>query len=113
MIDYTTILKLFSEKMDKTRSFDAALLHVCWRSYKQGMEDALKDEPPATGKQVIGEVRIQRMLEGLGHTDIIEALKHAEDMRSALHVIHTWANFPEVLEAEHVKVLTKKALRME
>jgi hypothetical protein len=38
MIDYTTILKLFSEKMDKTRSFDAALLHVFWRSYKQGME---------------------------------------------------------------------------
>lgn len=56
--------------------------------------------------------RTQRMLNELGHTDIIDALRHAEEMRSALRVIHTWAGVPGALDARHVLDLTAKALHM-
>ena len=52
------------------------------------------------------------MLAELGHSDIFDALRHAEEMRSALRVIHTWAGVPGALDARHVLDLTAKALRM-
>lgn len=52
------------------------------------------------------------MLAELGHTDIIEALKHAEEMRRALRVIHVWAGVPGGLDANHVLDLTAKALHI-
>ena len=47
-----------------------------------------------------------------GHTDILDALAHAEEMRTALRVIHTWAGVPGALDARHVRELTAKALHM-
>lgn len=52
------------------------------------------------------------MLAELGHSDIFDALRHAEEMRSALRVIHTWAGVPGALDARHVLDLTAKALHM-
>jgi len=52
------------------------------------------------------------MLAELGHSDIFDALRHAEEMRSALRVIHTWAGVPGALDARHVRELTAKALHM-
>lgn len=52
------------------------------------------------------------MLAELGHSDIFDALRHAEEMRSALRVIHTWAGVPGALDAQHVLDLTAKALHM-
>lgn len=52
----------------------------------------------------------QRLLEGLGHEDCFGALRHAEEMRAALRVIHTWASVPGALDARHVRELTARAL---
>ena len=52
------------------------------------------------------------MLAELGHGDIFDALRHAEEMRSALRVIHTWAGIPGALDDKHVRELTAKALHM-
>lgn len=41
-----------------------------------------------------------------------QLLRHAEEMRSALRVIHTWAGVPGALDARHVLDLTAKALHM-
>lgn len=57
-------------------------------------------------------VRATRLTAELGHADILDALKHAEEMRSALRVIHTWAGMPGALDARHVRDLTAKALHM-
>lgn len=39
-------------------------------------------------------IRAQRLVAELGHADILDALMHAEEMRRALWVIHTWAGVP-------------------
>ena len=73
------------------------------------------------GKKGIAEVRlwlglpparVQRTLAELGHADFFDALRHAEEMRSALRVIHTWAGVPCSLDARRVRELTAKALHM-
>lgn len=56
--------------------------------------------------------RSQRVTEELGHTDILDALAHAKEMRSALSVIHTWASVPNALHAAHVRELTANALHL-
>ncbi len=63
-------------------------------------------------KASIRVARSQRMIAELGHTDILDALAHAEEMRTALRVIHTWAGVPGALDARHVRELTAKALHM-
>lgn len=63
-------------------------------------------------KASIRVARSQRMIAELGHTDILDALTHAEEMRTALRVIHTWAGVPGALDARHVRELTAKALHM-
>lgn len=57
--------------------------------------------------------RTQRMLAELGHADIFDALRHADEMRSALRVIHTWAGVPGALDTQHVRELAAKALHMD
>ena len=53
------------------------------------------------------------MLAELGHTDIIDALRHAEEMRSALRVIYTWAGVDgEDIDHRQVRDLAWKALHM-
>lgn len=66
----------------------------------------------SANKPAIRVARTQRMLSELGHADIIDALRHAEEMRTALRVIHTWAGVPGALDARHVRYLTAKALHM-
>lgn len=57
--------------------------------------------------------RTQRMLAELGHSDIFDALRHAEEMRSALRVIYTWAGVDgEELDHRQVRKLAGKALHM-
>lgn len=56
--------------------------------------------------------KAERLTRELGHTDVLDALAHAEEMRSALRVIHTWAGVPGALDAKHVQDLAAKALRM-
>ena len=63
-------------------------------------------------KASIRVARSQRMIAELGHTDILDALAHAEEMRTALRVIHTWAGVPGSLDERHVRELTAKALHM-
>lgn len=63
-------------------------------------------------KASIRVARSQRMIAELGHADILDALAHAEEMRTALRVIHTWAGVPGALDARHVRELTAKALHM-
>ena len=63
-------------------------------------------------KDSIRVARSQRMIAELGHTDILDALAHAEEMRTALRVIHTWAGVPGAHDARHVRELTAKALHM-
>ncbi len=55
--------------------------------------------------------RLVKALAELGHTNTIDALRHAIEMRSALKVIHTWAGVPGALEPKHVRDLTARALR--
>lgn len=57
--------------------------------------------------------RVTRMTAELGHADVLDALVHAEEMRSALRVIHTWASVDGALDAGQVQKLVAKALRME
>lgn len=66
----------------------------------------------SANKPAIRVARTQGMLAELGHSDIFDALRHAEEMRSALRVIHTWAGVPGALDARHVLDLTAKALHM-
>ena len=54
--------------------------------------------------------RAQRLTEELGHTDILEALLHAEEMRTALRVIYTWAGVDGALDPDHVRDLAGRAL---
>ena len=57
--------------------------------------------------------RTQRMLADLGHSDIFDALRHAEEMRSALRVIYTWAGVDgEDLDHRQVRKLAGKALHL-
>ena len=63
-------------------------------------------------KASIRVARSQRMIAELGHADILDALAHAEEMRTALRVIHTWAGVPGALDARRVRELTAKALHM-
>lgn len=58
-------------------------------------------------------VRATRLTAELGHTDILDALLHAEEMRSALRVIYTWAGVDgEDLDHRKVRKLAWKALHM-
>ncbi len=66
-----------------------------------------------TIKAAIRVARAERMTRDLGHTDILDALRHAEEMRSALRVIHTWAKVEgEDLDHRQVMKLAAKALHM-
>ncbi len=53
-------------------------------------------------RPAIRVARTQRMLAELGHDDVLDALRHAEEMRRALRVINTWAGEPGALDARHV-----------
>jgi hypothetical protein len=66
----------------------------------------------SANKPAIRVARTNRLIAELGHTDIIDALRHMEEMRSALRVIHTWAGIPGSLDDQHVRKLTAKALHM-
>lgn len=67
----------------------------------------------SANKPAIRVARTQRMLAELGHSDIIDALRHAEEMRSALRVIYTWAGVDgEDLDHRQVRKLAAKALHM-
>lgn len=57
-------------------------------------------------------IRAQRLTAELGHADILDALMHAEEMRRALRVIHTWAGVPGGLDAKQVRDLTWRALQV-
>lgn len=57
--------------------------------------------------------KAERLTAELGHTDVLDALVHAEEMRSALRVIFTWAGVPGALDAGNVRDLAAKALHME
>ena len=50
-------------------------------------------------------LRANRLTAELGHADILDALQHAVEMRSALRVIYTWAGVPGALNAEQVREL--------
>lgn len=65
-----------------------------------------------SNRPAIRIARTQRMLAELGHADIFDALRHADEMRSALRVIHTWAGVPGALDARNVRELSEKALHM-
>ena len=57
--------------------------------------------------------RATRLTAELGHADILDALLHAEEMRSALRVIHTWAGGDgEALDPQQVRKLAAKALHL-
>lgn len=57
--------------------------------------------------------RTQRMLSALRHTDIIEALRNAEEMRRALRVIHIWACVDgEGIDHRQVRKLAANALHI-
>ena len=67
----------------------------------------------SANKPAIRVARTQRMLAELGHSDIFAALRHAEEMRSALRVIYTWAGVDgEDLDHRKVRKLAVKALHM-
>ncbi len=67
----------------------------------------------SANKPAIRVARTQRMLAELGHSDIFAALRHAEEMRSALRVIYTWAGVDgEDLDHRQVRKLAAKALHM-
>ena len=58
-------------------------------------------------------VRAARLTAELGHADILDALLHAEEMRSALRVIYTWSGVDgEYLDHRQVRKLAAKALHM-
>jgi predicted kinase len=58
-------------------------------------------------------VRAARLTAELGHADILDALLHAEEMRSALRVIYTWTGVDgEYLDHRQVRKLAAKALHM-
>ena len=46
------------------------------------------------------------------NSDILDALRYAEEMRTALRIIHTQAGIPDALDANHVRELTAKVLRI-
>jgi len=54
----------------------------------------------------------QKMNE-LGYSNILEAVLHAEKMQAALRAIHALTEVPGALDAQHVKELTEKALRID
>lgn len=56
------------------------------------------------------QAAITRQLEELGHTDIVEALKHMRRMRTALRVISTWAAFPPI-DCRQMALTAQNALR--
>lgn len=57
--------------------------------------------------------RATRLTAELGHADILDALLHAEEMRSALRVIYTWTEVEgKNLDHQQVRNLAAKALRM-
>lgn len=57
--------------------------------------------------------RASRLTAELGHADILDALLHAAEMRTALRVIYTWAGVDgEDLDHRHVRKLAAKALHM-
>jgi hypothetical protein len=58
-------------------------------------------------------IKATRLTAELGHSDILDALMHAEEMRSALRVIYTWAGIDgDDLDHRQVRKLAAKALHM-
>ena len=58
-------------------------------------------------------LRINRLLAGLGHGDVIEALQHMVRMAQALRVIHTWASVEGALDPAQTRNLAGRALKRE
>jgi hypothetical protein len=46
MIAYTDLVVRFTDKLNRTGSMDAALLHVVWVAYKAGRADAINGGQP-------------------------------------------------------------------
>jgi len=57
------------------------------------------------------EKRELALAEELGHDNIVKALKHALEMRSALRVIRTWANVPSCVNWHYVIEIIERALK--
>lgn len=57
-------------------------------------------------------IRAQRLAQELGFPDTNAALEAAAQWQRALKVIHTWAGFPDSLDAKQVRDLCKKSLEM-
>jgi hypothetical protein len=55
-------------------------------------------------------IRAQRITQELGFSDLHAALEAAVQWQRALKVIHTWAGFPDSIDAKQVRDLCKKAL---
>lgn len=58
------------------------------------------------------EAKTAKLLAELEHANVLDALSHAKEMRSALRVICTWAGVPGALDAQDVRRLCEKALKM-
>jgi antirestriction protein ArdC len=56
------------------------------------------------------QARIDKLLADLGHLSVIDALKHALRMRTALRVIQTWTHFAP-LDERQVERACQKAQR--
>jgi hypothetical protein len=56
------------------------------------------------------QARIDRLLADLGHLSVLDALKHALRMRTALRVLSTWTHFVP-LDERQVERACKSALR--
>lgn len=56
------------------------------------------------------QARIDKILVDLGHLSVLDALRHALRMRTALRVIQTWTRFVP-LDERQVERACKQALR--
>jgi hypothetical protein len=53
--------------------------------------------------------QLNKLLDNLGHDSVVDALRHAEKMRSVLRAINIWAQH-DLLDNEHVAGVTEAAL---
>lgn len=59
------------------------------------------------------QARIDRLLADLGHTSVIDALRHAKRMQMALKVIHTWMSMPDMHTPKQIEAVCATALGKE
>lgn len=79
--------------------------------WRRGDKRLKQPEPKAIGELIDSVADRLEVLERERLSNTSEPT-HAEEMRSALRVIHTWASVPGALNAKHVLDLTAKALHM-